>query len=269
MSKSQPSLQNPCRKFIDYSGDTGLFYYYDKDAKKKVEVVMPFYFEVLDELATITGFHEESKSGIYSNEVSSTKTEILKVKCFGKGGINIVGLYDDIKDSIKAEGGKYTKSVYAMLIHTDRSVELVNIRLHGAALNGWIEKKFNALKFVTSVKETIQKKKGATKYQEPIFEQFKIDPELDKLAIEMDIELQAYLKEYKAQQAEKETAKAEAVTVFDEPAAPASVSEAIEGVPTSIPRPVKTGWVKEDRRSKGAIPKAEATVEEGPGDLPF
>ena len=254
-----PQLQNPCRKFIDYSGDTGLFYYYDKDAKKKVEVVMPFYFEVLDELATITGFHEESKSNIYSNEVSYLKTEILKVKCFGKGGINIVGLYDDIKDSIKAVGGKYTKSVYAMLINKDRTVELVNFRIHGAALNGWIEKKFNALSFVTGVKETIQKKKGATKYQEPIFEQFKIDPELDKIAVAMDIELQGYLKEYKAKQSEQEVAKAEVLTIAEEP-----IRE-LEPVAATV----KTGWVKEDRKVAGKQKPEEAPVEEGPSDLPF
>jgi hypothetical protein len=257
MSKSMPQLQNPCRKFIDYSGDMGMFYYYDKQDKKKIEVSMPFYFEVLDELATITGFHKESESSIYSNEVSSTKTEILKVKCFGKGGINIVGLYDNIKDSVKSVGGKYTKSIYAMLINKDRSVELVNFRFHGAALNGWIEKKFNALNYVTGVKETIQKKNGANKYQEPIFEQSKIDPELDKKAIEMDVELQSYLKEYKAQQAEKETAKAEVLTIAEEHV---EYDEANSG-------PEK-GFVKEGRKTTGKT-KVEASVKDEPDDLPF
>jgi hypothetical protein len=259
-----PNLENPCKKFINYSGDTGLFSYYNKETKKNVEVPMPLYFEVLDELSTITGFYEAYSTNLYSNEVSSLKTEILKVKCFGKGGVNIVGLYDNIKDSVKAVGGKFTRSVYAMLINSDRSIELVNFKFHGAALNGWIDKKFNVNNFITSVAETVQEKKGSTKYQKPVFVPIQLDPELDKKAIEMDKKLQAYLKEYKAKQSEQETTVAEAVTTVEGPAMPE------ENITYTAPQ--KTGWVKEDRK-KAAKP-AEEEVEEAsstkePDGLPF
>ena len=255
MSKSNPPLQNPCKKFIDYSGDTGLFSYYNKETKKKVEVPMPLYFEVLDELFTITGFYESTESWLYSNEVSTVK-EILKVKCWGKGGVNIVGSYNDIKNDVKAIGGKYTKSVYAMLINPDRSVELVNFKFHGAALNGWIDKKFNVNNFITSVAETVLEKKGATKYQKPVFLPIALDPELDKKAVEMDRMIQAYLKEYKAKQSELETAAAEVVTAPEETPMP-------EEGETYNP-PVKTGWVKEDRKTS----KKPAENDEVSG-LPF
>jgi hypothetical protein len=264
MSISNPPLQNPCKKFIDYSGDTGLFSYYNKETKKDVEVQMPLYFIVLDELFTISGFHEPSKSWLYSNEVSSIK-ETLKVKCWGKGNVNIIGLYNDIKDSVKAVGGKYTKSVYAILINSDRSVELVNFKFHGSALNGWIDKKFNVNNFITSVAETTWEKKGATKYQKPVFVPVKLDHELYQKAVEMDKMLQDYLKEYKAKQQEITAAEEEVYAVAEEPVAEPAAPSVIPSVAPSV----KTGWVKEDRKVAGKQKPEEAPVEEGPSDLPF
>jgi hypothetical protein len=53
MSKSNPKIENPCKKFIDYKGDKGQFFFYDKDKEEQIEISIPIYFVVLDELSTI------------------------------------------------------------------------------------------------------------------------------------------------------------------------------------------------------------------------
>lgn len=202
MSRSNQLPEHPCKKFIDYKGDTGQFFYYDKDAQKKVELLAPMYLVVLDELATITGFNKEFKCGIFSNEVHSTKKEDMNVRTF-KGGRSLVGKYADIKDAIKAMGGSYTQSVYAMLV-TEGNTELVNFRFHGASLNEWIDKKINAQKFIIGIVDFVQKQNGGIKYMAPVFKPFALSEELNAKATAMDVELQKYLAERKARQAEQD-----------------------------------------------------------------
>lgn len=214
MSKSNPKLENPCKKFIDFKSDKGQFFFYDKDLEQQIEIPIPFYFVVLDELATISGYNKKNDCGIYSNEVHRTTDEILRVKTF-KGGESITGLYNDIKDNVKAIGGKYTKSVYALLVKGEKETELVNFKFKGAAFSAWLEKKVNSENSVVGIVDLIEEKNGNTTYQVPVFKAFKLISELNQQAIDVDKELQKYLKEYKAQQPEKEIAKAEAVETIE------------------------------------------------------
>jgi len=208
MSRSNPTVQNPCTKFIDYHGDDGTFTYYDKESEEKVQIDTPIYFAVLDELSTITGFNEKHGCGIYSNEVNSLTHEILRVKTF-KGGESVIGLYKDIKDNIKAMGGKFTKSVYALLIHEDQSTEFVNFKFKGAAFSAWLDKKFNPLNFIVGISEFAEEKKGKNVYQVPVFKPFKSNAELDKAAMQQDKLFQEYLKAMKDKIPEAEIVKAE------------------------------------------------------------
>jgi hypothetical protein len=218
MSRSKPSLTNPCSKFIDYHGDEGVFTYYDKDEEKKIEIPLPIYFTVLDELNTISGFNEKFSCGIYSNEVHFTTSEVLRVKTF-KGGISITGLYKDIRDNIVAIGGKFAKSVYALMINPDKTTEFVNFKFKGAAFSAWLDKKFNPLTCIVGIVDFVEEKKGKNTYLVPVFKQFKLTDEIDAEALHYDEILQAYLKEYKAQIPEKEIAQAEAANpLIDEPA---------------------------------------------------
>jgi hypothetical protein len=209
MSISNPRLQNPCTRFIDYKGDQGKFFFYDKEMETQIEVPIPIYFIVLDELSTISGFNSKNKCGIFSNEVHRINEEILRVKTF-KGGEQITGLYKDIKDNIKAIGGKYTKSVYAMLIGDGITPQLVNFKFKGSAFSGWLDKKFNTDNQVCGIVDFQDEINGNTEFKVPIFKVFKMTAELKAKAIEFDKILQAYLKEYKAYVPEKEIAKAEA-----------------------------------------------------------
>lgn len=208
MSKSNPQIENPCKKFIDYKGDKGQFFFYDKDLEEQINLPTPLYFVVLDELSTISGYNKKNDCGIYSNEVHRTTDEILRVKTF-KGGESIIGLYNDIKDSIKALGGKYTKSVYALLLKEGAEPEMVNFKFRGASFSAWLDKKINIDSSVVGIVDFTEEKNGNTVYQVPVFKAFKLTPEINQKAIDMDMVLQAYLREYKAKQPEKEIAKAE------------------------------------------------------------
>ena len=223
MSKSNPRLQNPATKFIEFKGDTGQFFWYDKETEEKKELTMPFYFVVLDELCSIKGYNNRVGSGIYSNEIRSIKDDILNVRSF-KGGIQIIGKYKDIKDNALRDGGKFCKSVYAMLITGKGQYELVNFQFHGASFSGtgencssgWMNKKFNAEQFGVIVKETEQGMTGKVTYQAPIFGKFNLTPEVDQAAIEMDKKLQVYLASYLNQQIEREVI--ENAEIIDTPA---------------------------------------------------
>ena len=216
MSLSEPKLTNPATKFIEFKGDSGEFFYYDKLTEQKVQLPMPIYFIVLDELSAIKGFNQQLKVGIYSNEVRYIKDEVLNVRSF-KGGIQIVGKYQDIKDSALREGGKYCKSVYAALV-TEGNIELVNFQFHGASfsgssddkkcLSGWINKKVNPEQYGIMVKETEQGKNGVVIFNAPIFEPgwlLSKRPDVFEKAVEMDRVLQKYLKSYLNAQVEKTT----------------------------------------------------------------
>jgi hypothetical protein len=206
MSLSNPKLQNPAKKFIEFKGDKGTFQYFDKELGEKGETVefkMPFYFIVLDELSTITGYNEKNECGIYSNEIHSLNDEIFKVKTF-KGGISIVGKYADIKNDIKAIGGKFTKSIYAMLL--GKPNEFVHFKFSGSAFGSWLEKKIDLQKAAILVNETAQGEKGTVKFIYPLFKQAVIPTTKQYIwdaALEMDKQLQKYLISYKNNQIEK------------------------------------------------------------------
>lgn len=242
MSFSNPILENPCKKFIDFKSDDKQFVYWDKELGENGEEVViptPILFIVLDELSTITGWNTDSKSRIFSNEIHLLKEEVLKVRTFKKGGPSVIGLYDNIKDSIKAMGGKFTKSVYAMMILPSGGVDLVNFRFHGAAFSAWLDKSVNTNKSVVCIEDEFEEgRNGKTVYNMPVFTSYNMTPEYREMAIEMDKDLQAFLKSYKSRQAEKEEVAAE----VREESAPEPAQ----------PEPMTNygGFVKESRKEK-------------------
>ena len=64
MSRSNNvELKNPATRFFEWKGETGGFRYYDKEIDNedgtkgaRVQVSLPFYFLVLDTLATVKGY---------------------------------------------------------------------------------------------------------------------------------------------------------------------------------------------------------------------
>ena len=202
MSLSNPKAENPVTKWIEFKGSTGKFQYWDKATESNIELPLnKIGFIVLDELNTISGYHSSAEAGIYSNEISDLSHETLTVKVF-KTNIQITGLYKDIKDNIKAIGGKFTKSVYAALITGKDSLELVNFKMSGSGFGGWLDKHINLLKQGVKVTGLKDGEKGATKFKIPVFEGFEMPENLRLKAVDMDKELQEYLKQYKSKQIE-------------------------------------------------------------------
>lgn len=184
MSLSQPTSTTPCKKFITFKWSEWKFYHYDKEKGENIEIKTPFTAIVLDELATITGYHKKSDSGVYANEVRNTTKDILYVKSF-KGGDITSGLYQEIKGDL--QWGKYGKSVYCYL-----NWELVNFKLAWASLSAWIEKGGNSNAFEATIDPEL-KINGKTEYYVPVFTDKLVPKKIMDEAIEMDKELQVYL----------------------------------------------------------------------------
>jgi len=163
----RPTIESPVKKYLSWSSNEKCFKYYDKEQGKDVLVKLPLTFVHLEELSTIKGWDEKSESGIYSNEVRSTKLEQLNVRSF-KGGEIIKGIYQDIKLRVQAAGGVYHMSMYVFL-----NGEVVNLSFKGAALMGWSDfAKENRKSFLGSTIEILtsaEGKKGSVKFNTPVF----------------------------------------------------------------------------------------------------
>jgi len=194
MSRSQPTLTNPAKRFFRWSGSKGKLTYYDKEAQKEIEVAFPFTFLVLDQLATMTGFHEQDQSTYWSNEVRSVAKEEFTVRT--SKGVKQTGLYKDLAD-VRAKGAKYAKSVY-IAFYDKGELHLGNLKASGAALTAWIElgKRHAVEHGKVRLNGAEAATKGATKYFVPTFEWDSSTSEEDSIAIELDKELQHYLGQY-------------------------------------------------------------------------
>jgi len=273
MSFSKPQLTNPSKKFIEWSSEDACFSYYDKDQSKNILLPLPVYFIVLDQLSTITGFCKKHKSSIYANEVRSIVKEPFLVKTF-KGGERLAGMYNEIKGSIKELGGKFTASVYAMLIAEGQEPELVNIRLKGSAFSTWLDKKINTGKYIIQVKEAREEVNGTTVYNVPVFSKLDLTLALTKTGILMDQMLQEYLKEYLAQQQDEVSVAAEAAPE-PQPSYVADMDAKLRNVinnATTHPGNaiLDSGWVKADRKAKekvDAVISDPALLDEGPRNV--
>jgi hypothetical protein len=198
-SNQTSTSSNPSQRFLEWGGKKTLLSYWDKEQEKNIEVPIPFTFLLLEELSTITGYSDTEKSGIYSNEVKSTKTEELEVKYF-KGGTLDKGLYENIKYKVKSLSGKYTKSLY-IAMKIDGKLQIANLKLSGACIGVWIDfcsstDQKQRMSKAICIAETKVETKGENTYQVPVFQLKETTPETDAQAIELDKQLQAYFKEY-------------------------------------------------------------------------
>lgn len=217
MSRSNPTdaVRNPSTRWFQWAGgdEGGFVRYYDKDTEKNVDLGNSggggkFVFLLLDELATVNGWHDPSESSIFANEVRDTRQDALVVKSF-KGGELASGLYQQIKDRVVAVGGHFVSSCYIAYKDAD-GLRLGNIRFKGAALSAWMDfkkecptkkdangKSIKAY-YVDAVKMEgfEQQKKGGTTFRVPKFSLSQVSPETNLQALGLDAELQAYLSDY-------------------------------------------------------------------------
>lgn len=272
MSRSNPTegTRNPCTRWFEFAAgvDGGFVRYYDKDTEKQISLGDTvsggkFIFILLDELATVKGWHDPSESSIFSNEVRDTRQDTLVVKSF-KGGELASGLYASIKDRIVAVGGHFVSSCY-IAYKDGADLKLGNIRFKGASLSAWMDfKKECGTKkdasgksvkayYVDAVKIEgfEQQRKGGTTFRVPKFGLIPLAEDTNKKALELDAELQAFLSDYlKRPRMEAAAASAKA-----------------EGEPAEV-----FAGMKDDLPWKDSPPPADEdarSVEREPADLPF
>jgi hypothetical protein len=194
MSRSNPNLLNPAKHFFRWKGDDGRLTYWDKETEKEVVVKLPFEFLPIDQLNTIKGFCEQDNSSYWSNEVRSLKEEFT-VKT--SAGTKEVGLYKDLE--CRAKGAKYTKSIYCVYVDkTTGEYVMGNIQASGVAVTAWIEfsRKYVVENGKVVLSGSTEGKKGKVTYQIPTFEYVHSTEAEDKIAVELDKELQIYLSQY-------------------------------------------------------------------------
>lgn len=261
LSNQSDSLQNPASIFLEWSGSDGSLSYFDKSLGEKgakVNMPLPFTFIPLDMLATISGFNDSSGSGIWCNEIKMDrfKADILNAK--DKNGTIAKGLYADIKDAVAAKGGKFTQSVYVAYKNANGELNIGNIKFKGASLTGgkrkegskevevgaWMEfTKGNKLlgKSVTISKDETPCKKGSNSYYIPKFSIGTVSENTMQVAIDLDKELQEYLKAYFKKQGQPEAPKPIPETMSIEEGR-AAFEKARQPIETLGNKPAKDAW---------------------------
>lgn len=199
MSRSNNTdLINPAQRFYEWRGSKGDLKYFDKskgENGEQVFVKLPFTFLVLDRLSTIKGFSDADQSGFWSNEVRDLKKEIFNIRT--KKGLVATGLYSAMAPILN-QGASYCQSVY-IAVKEEKGFSLCNFQIHGSAIGEWINlcKGKNIYKYAITIASADKAKKGATEYYVPVFKlNPKISEEAEAKAIELDKELQEYLKAY-------------------------------------------------------------------------
>jgi hypothetical protein len=206
VSRSNPTENaspNPATRWFEWNGELGNLRYYDKTLKKNIDVpAKGFTFILLDQLGSVGGFNERSQSGITSNEVKDTRSDVLLVKSF-KGGEIAHGLYKDIKDKVNAHGGKFKASCYIAFKDDNGELVLGNLGIKGGALTPWLDftKENRAVLYDKGIQITgfTEHKKGKVDYRNPTFRLIDISESTNAAAVELDKVLQAFLKSYLGQ----------------------------------------------------------------------
>lgn len=216
---------NPAKHFIN--AKNGGLSYYDKEEGQDVSVPTPFEFIVLDQLATVKGWSNEHDTGMWSNEVKRIGEQPLNVRT--KNGPVASGVWKDIKDEVKADGGNFHAVIY-LAAKGREGLETQALMLKGAALNAWVEftKKTNLKTHKVVLADWSDAKKGSVKYKVPVFQAVPMeDGELDQ-AKERAVELRDYHNEYFSFNPDKhqeETSQQKDVVIEDIDDKPIDLSE--------------------------------------------
>jgi len=201
MSLSNPTANdpNPATRWFEWNGGKGVVRYYDKAAKENVTIDEPFTFVLLDELSSIGGWHEPSKSGIFSNAIYDTTQDALVVKAF-KGGTLAEGLYRSIKDRVVAAGGYFTAVKYIAYKGDDGEFQIGAIKLKGSGLGAWMDfsKGKKLYEMAIRIDGSTEKTTGGVLFHTPNFVEAPLAEDTKEIAVALDVELQAYLEGYLA-----------------------------------------------------------------------
>lgn len=198
---------NPAKRWFLWDGSKGQIKYYDKESESEIRIELPFEFVLLDRLSVVRGWHDASESGIYSNEVRRTMDEPFTVRAFKMKEIIAQGFYSEIKDKIKAAGGKYNASLYIGFTGDTGELEIGNLMLHGAPMSAWLNfekaNKSEIYKKGIKIGSFKEGKKGGITFRVPVLEIVEMDYRIDEKAEELQKELQKHLVRYLSRKPEK------------------------------------------------------------------
>lgn len=198
----QTTSSNPTKLYLEWKSDDKCFAYYDKEKKENVKLALPMKFLTLMEFHTIKGWNDKNQSGVYSNEVKSIGNDELNVRLF-KGNQSVKGIYKEIKETIVAMGGHYTKSIYVML----EDGTIANINIKGSGVQSWgdfTQKTRSRLSDEwIEVANAIELKKGKVEYSIPEFKfATSLNDSQSKMADECYNKLKSYMDGYLSKQME-------------------------------------------------------------------
>lgn len=221
MARTNPNevSANPAKRWFLWDGSKGNLKYYDKESQSQISIELPFEFVLLDRLSVVRGWHDASESGIYSNEVRRTMDEPFTVRAFKMKEIIAQGFYSEIKDKIKAAGGKYNTSLYIGFTGDTGELEIGNLMLHGAPMSAWLEfekaHKSEIYKKGIKIGSFKEGKKGGVTFRVPVLEIVEMDYRVDEKAEELQKELQKHLVKYLSRQTETKTEEEQPETPLD------------------------------------------------------
>jgi hypothetical protein len=197
-SNPQHNAPNPAIRWFEWNGETGIVRYYDKAEKKNIDAPLPFKFLLLDELATVRGWHKSTDSAIFANEVRDTRRDVLVVKAF-KGGVLAEGRYKEIKDRVNVVGGQFVANCYVGFKHNGE-LEIASLQFKGSALGAWMEfRKANRrdlLERAIEITGFTEGQTGRVVFRVPTFALCNISTRTQNQAVALDKQLQAWIDEY-------------------------------------------------------------------------
>lgn len=162
MDYASSSIQNPAQYFIDFNQSMKAWTWYDKEKKGDIPIALPAYFILINSLHGIAGVtkfrHGQKQSGIYSNEISNIKSDVLHVRSYDRS-VDIVGIYHNIIDKAKRYGASYSKPTYALMVSAGGQViqpTLIHLHFKGAARTAFINSKARPGSVIGLMNEFVQ-----------------------------------------------------------------------------------------------------------------
>jgi hypothetical protein len=182
--------------------ETG-WYYYDKVDETDKMLPLPLSFTWLESATSFTGYNQSKELGVYSNEVLDIKKDKMTVRC---GDETIAsGLYNNIKDVVKGQGGKYCIAVYAYCIDTEEIVRFLMTGSSGAAWMNFHKHALSKSKAISCTGSTEKEMKTGASYEEPTFVYIDATDDVNRIADIKYEEVANYFEYINAKNKELET----------------------------------------------------------------
>lgn len=198
-TKDNSRVKSPLKHYVRYAAGVGQFEYWDGEKSVKFDELE---MVLLDDRKCITGWSEKKQARLTSNRVQSTAKETLTVKL--GDDVLIEGLYNDIKDKIVVNGGKFTSELFAMAKINGEFVP-VSVQFAGSANGCWLDfldqsgGKYSLYRSVVKAVKGDFVTKGRSEFYTIKFETMPLAADLDEKANEFNDDfLQPYLNQGKA-----------------------------------------------------------------------